>query len=207
MRAQATASVLCLGLLGGPLAAGDSTFGGQIALIQPQSDLNGGKWLHGRAGVSAGLHGLFDLGYSHALRPRADLSLIQGGTINIIDSGGDSQQFAQDAKTRILAVGLDYNFYIMEHHLEGPYTIVGLGYAWASFSGARLLAGGAGTPPAVWPSNQSAGAIQYALGMGWKASPHLGGEFRFTQSTFRDIGVPFAQVKAPAFSLSLTVEY
>jgi len=207
MRTPAIASILGLGLLGGPLLAYDAYLGGQIALVQPQSDLNGGKWLHGRAGASAGLYGLFDLGNSHALRARADGTFVRAGKINIVDGGGDAQLYAQDARTRILSAGIDYNYYWFQHLMEGPYAILGLGYAWASFTGARPVPGGVGAPPTSWPANQNARAVQYALGMGWKFSPRLGGEFRFTQSTFRDVGVPFGTVKAPVLSLGLTFEY
>ena len=207
MRAPAIAGFLVLGLLGGPLHAFDTSFGGQIGLAQPQSDLAAGKWLTGRGGASAGLYGLIDLGNSHALRARADATFIRPGTINLIDGGGGTQLYAENARTRLLIAGLDYNYFILQHAFEGPYVIMGLGYAWASFTGARIVPGGLDAPPADWPARQSAQSLQYALGMGWRFSPHLGGEFRFTQGAFRDVGVPYTMVKSPILNLGLTLDF
>jgi hypothetical protein len=198
--------IQCLALAGVPLAAEGPALGGQIGLAQAQGDLSGGKWLRGRAGATAGLYSLFELGYGNALRPRADATFYPAGPIAVINGGGDYRRFTETAKASILDLALDYAFFMYGQHFEGPYVILGLGYSWASLTGASLQPGGL-APPAALPASQRARALQYALGAGWRFNALLGAEFRFSQSNFRHVGDADTIMKAPAFGLSLTVDF
>jgi hypothetical protein len=207
MRTTAIVLIHCLGLAAFPLLAEAPVLGGQIALVQPQGDLSGDKWFRGRAGGSAGLYELIDIRYGNALRPRLDVTLIGNGPVNIIDGGGNYHLFTENAKTRILALAVDYNFFFAGHHFEGPYSILGFGYSMLYFTGAELVPGGIGVPPDPWPASQHAHSLEYAAGMGWKFSPSLGSEFRYTQGNYRNMGTTYTIVKAPVLNLSLTLDF
>lgn len=201
---SAAIALVSLALLGAPVRADAPLVGVQVALVQPESDLNGGKWLHGRAGAMAGVHAVFDLEGGHAVCVRADATYYRSGLINLFDGSGSTQLYAQDARARILALGADYNYFFTAEHLEGVYLLLGAGWSWAALTEATQVSG---PPVSAWPADQHSSSFQYALGLGWKFMPHLGSEFRFTQSSFRDLGVSGTLVKAPALSLGLTIDY
>jgi len=194
----------CLALLGCPLLAELPQFGVQVAVVQPESDLNGGKWVGGRVGASAGVHVLLDLDGGHGLCLRGDATSFRSGPIRLFDGSGSTQLYGEDAKARILALGADYRFHFASSHLEGPYGLLGAGWSWASLTGAALTEGG---PVASWPADQRATSFQFALGLGWRFLPQVGGELRYTQSSFRDLGAPGTLMKAPTLSLGLTLDY
>ena len=206
MNRAAPLALALLALPGRVLLAGDPILGGQLTLALPQGDLNGGKWMHGRTGLGAGLHCLVDLDGGHALNLRGDWTAIREGQVNLIASDGSVQLFAEQAKVRILALGVDYNFYFSSNPVEGPYFLVGLGQSWFRSSGASQVPGGIGGPIA-WPSSHGGSALQYALGAGHKLRPHLGWEFRFTQANYGRPGIDGASLKTPMFNLSLNLDY
>ena len=204
-----TLAALVLGVLalpGGPLAANLPILGGQVSLVLPQGDLNGGKGVHGREGLGGGLHGTFDLDGGHALNLRGAFAQIREGRVNILTYDGSTQLYAEEAKVRSLALALDYCFFLSSNPAEGPYFLIGLGQQWIRSSGAHLVPGGVG-PDVAWPAEHSNSTIQYALGLGHKFRPHLGGEFRFTQGNFKNVALPWTSMKTPTFTVSLTLDY
>jgi hypothetical protein len=208
LRARALAAAAALALAGAPLGAATFPFfGGQVALALPQGDLNGGKWIQGRTGLGAGLHATQSLDAGHALTLRADGTWIESGQVNILTGDGSSQLYAEDAKVRLFALCLEYNYFWSANPLEGPYFLLGFGESWMRQSAARLVPGGIGDPGVDWPSSSSASALQWSLGFGDKFSPRLGWEFRFSQATYHDVQIGGTSMKTPMFTLALTTDF
>ena len=205
MKARAALVLGVLALPGGPLGADVPILGGQLNLVLPQGDLNGGKWARGRMGLGGGLHCTFDLSGGHALNLRGDLANLSEGQVNILTYEGSTQLYAERAKVRTLALALDYCYFMSSNPAEGPYFLIGLGQEWLRSTGARLVPGGVG-PDVAWPAEHSNSTMQYALGLGHKFRPHVGAEFRFTQGNYKNVAVPWTSMKTPTFTLSLTLD-
>jgi hypothetical protein len=170
--------------------------------------MNGGKWLHGMSGLTAGVHWVFFHHDNHDLRLRGDGTFYPRGPINVFTDDGATQLWTMSAKTRIVETALEYNFYFNSINEENLYLIIGLGYSWATFYGAQLIPGGGIEPSSTpWPETTRAVGNLYALGLGDRLSRHLGCEFRFTQVFYHGLGPGGTGVKDPTFALAGTFDF
>ncbi len=195
----------CLGLVATPLRA-DVLFGGQVAVAEPQGDLNGGHWLHGNTGIGIGLHALLSPDGTSGIRLRGDTSFYPRGPIVVEADNGSYPLFNESAKAAILDLALDYNWFFRQN-LEGPYGIAGLGYSRARFYGVSLSPEDIGVYTGPLPSAHQSSAILYAVGLGWRISEHLGWEARFSESTMHDVGGPGTFTRIPIFTAAVTFEF
>jgi hypothetical protein len=195
-RIAAALAAAALAVAGGPLAAEPMEWGGQVALVFPQGDLNGGHWLHGSTGAGCGLHGLWPLDGGHAFRLRADGAWLPRNPVMLEDAPVDQES----AKVTLLSFGVDYN-YFPGIHPEGPYLIAGLGYSWIRCYGVTALSA------APWPDHQEASAPEVAVGLGSRFTPHLGGELRFSTATFKDLDSSGTRMKAAMLTAALTLDF
>jgi hypothetical protein len=195
-RAGAALVAAALALAGAGLGAEPLEWGGQAALVFPQSGLDGGHWLHGGAGAGLGLHLLWPWNDGHAFRLRADAAWLPRNPLVLRDSAVGRER----AKVRLVSAGVDYN-YFPGIHPEGPYLIAGLGYARIRCSGATVAVAG------PWPDSQDASAPMLALGLGSRFTPHLGGELRFTSATFKNLGSSGSRLQAPVLTAALTLDF
>ena len=197
-------AVLCG--LNGPRRADVPELGGQLTVSQLESNLGGSaKWFTGKPGVGGGLHCLFDLGGGHALRPRGDVAFFRDGPIKLMSADDKVQLYQETAKIRLLSLGMDYNYFPAANNTEGFYILLGLAGSSLHCTGAAW-APGAGTPGSAWPASQSASALSYSAGAGWRLTPHLGTELRYSQSMFKNLGISGTAVKSPVLNLSLTMD-
>lgn len=195
-RAAAALAAVVLALAGGALRAEPLEWGGQVALVLPQGDLNGGHWLHGNTGVGAGLHLLWPWNDGHAWRLRGDAAWLPRNPLVLRDAPVDRES----AKVRLLSAGLDYN-YFPAIHPEGPYLIAGIGWSRIQCTGASVAR------PGPWPDSQSATAPVLAVGLGCRYTPTLGGELRFTEVTFKNLGASGSRLQAPMLTAALTLDF
>lgn len=211
MKCTAALATLGFTLLGGltsPLRADAPIFGGQFTLSQAESNLGGtSRYFSSRIGAGGGLHCLIDLGGGHALRPRGDVAFFRSGPVKVMASDSSVELYREDAKSRILSLGVDYNYFTTYSHEEGGYFLLGVGRSKLQCTGAVLTSVGMGTPPVPLPSTQSATATSFSVGFGWRLTPHLGSEFRFSQAAFKNVGTDSSMVRAPTLNLSLTMEF
>lgn len=101
-----------LATLSVPALAEDPRFGVQVHGSIPSGDLNDA--VDGKLGVGGGVHGTFDLGYGHMIRPRLDYTLFPEATVKAIKS-----------KFNDLSLGADY-LYFISGKPEGLYVTGGL---------------------------------------------------------------------------------
>jgi hypothetical protein len=186
-------------------------YGVTATLAKPVADIEGGPWLTGRYALGIGVRLPWRIDDLSTIVPRADLLNIPEGDVHVLSFDSSTNMYNETAKAQIRSIGADYDMFFLEHRdATGPYFLAGLAWSEVRFSNVQLQPGGWGGPlpdGVSWPTEQTKKVMQYALGMGWKFTPAYGAEFRFTQGSYRSVGLPGLVVKAPVFGISLTAQF
>jgi hypothetical protein len=197
-------------MLGSTLTAQAVFIGGQATASFGQGDFNGGQWLgSSKPGYGGGLRLPIDFENRNVIVPRVDVMSYKQRPLDIIQGDKSVMLYSEAADVRVMSFGVDYDLALGEQD-TGFYILAGLGYSRGYFKNPVLRAGGLpyATPaPSQLIPNQNTGSGQYAVGVGWHLTRHLGVESRFTQSNFRGVGGGWTEVKAPAFNFSATCRF
>jgi hypothetical protein len=117
MDTKTVLSLAFLTLLGASTVwASDTSFGFQVTLSKPQSDLDDA--MDGKIGYGLGVHALVPFLNGHAIVPRVDSAVYS----NSIDTD-------REVKFYTVTIGADYNYYVSRRAGEGFYLLGGLGFA------------------------------------------------------------------------------
>jgi hypothetical protein len=160
--------------------AADTTFGFQLTVASPQSDLD--KYVDGKIGYGAGIHALVDMSDGHAIVPRLDYMSYS--------RSNDSY----DAKFSALNIGADYNYYISRRAGEGFYVLAGLGYSSGKFESDYL----------DYSVDETKGALYLQAGLGYSFTKNFGAELRYQHASYSFEGTDRT---APSIQASFTVRF
>jgi hypothetical protein len=144
-------------LLAAPAFA-QASFGLSLGVSKPMGDAK--DFVDSKMGFTFGANVGIDMKGGHVLRPRLDLTQAK----NDWGSGVES-------KISTTTLGLDYNYFVSGKATEGFYVIAGLGY---SKTKAEMSISGFGS------ADDSASALGMALGMGFRFTPLVGADLRYT---------------------------
>lgn len=162
-----TLTFTLVAVLGVSARAEEPRFGVQAHANLPNGDLNDA--VDSKLGLGGGVHGTFDLGDGHVIRPRLDYTIYPEATVKAIRS-----------KFNDLAVGADY-LYFLSGKPEGFYLTAGLGlHRW---NVDRTAAGVTYTGTSSKPG--------FAAGAGFNFNSSVGVEARFITTKYSASGTDF----------------
>ena len=141
--------------LGGTLSAQDVRFGVQGQVNVPLGDLK--DFVDSKPGVGVGVHGIFDLGSGHNLRPRFDYNVYPKATVNALDNKADN-----------LNLGVDYLYFLEGKNSEGLYFTGGASAVRWHFERNNF--------------SESTTRLGLAAGVGYQWNATFGTEVRYTTS-------------------------
>jgi hypothetical protein len=168
------------------LKAQELTYGGQVAVSLPESDLGNRRFLDHKLGYGAGLQLAIAFPGGRMIVPRVDYTAFRNG-----DNA--------DAKARTFQVGVDYDYFpCTQRANDGLYVGVGLGYGATEFK--------LNTP--VGPQSDTPNNVYYAAQVGCMFTRHLGAELRYVYAQYRPLfcGSDIT-VDSPTLNASLVCRY
>lgn len=152
----ALAALVALAL---PLKAEEPRFGMQAAVNAPLGDLK--DFVDSKPGFGVGVHGTFDLGYGHMIRPRADFNVYPQANFSGIKNNASN-----------FGLGADY-LYFLAGKPERLYLTGGLSAVRWSFSN---------DVPGFGKVSNNTTKLGIALGVGYQWNRTVGTEGRYTTS-------------------------
>lgn len=157
-------------------------FGLKLTASAPEGDLGSRDFLDNKLGYGLGLHLAIPFP-GGALVPRADYTEYKNNASN-------------NARARMLQVGVDYDFYFDRQQYTGPYLGIGAGYGSTKFE--------QDTPHL----NDTPNNIFYAAQAGFMFTTHVGAELRYTYAEYKPhFSGPRPTYNSPTWNASFILQF
>jgi hypothetical protein len=168
------------------LQAQELSYGGQVTLSLPESNLGNSGFLDSKVGGGVGLNMAIAFPGGHTIVPRIDYTVFQNSSKG-------------DAKAQMLQVGADYDYYLLTQQAnDGVYVGLGLGYGSTKFQ--------QNTPSGSL--NDTPNNIYFAAQAGCMFTRNFGAELRYTYAEYKpEFDGAKSTVDAPTLNASFICRF